>query len=187
MQDRRGWICLQSQTLPNWPRPSSLILVKSFDSICCRLLGISRAASWTSCHLPDPVHSPVAIPLPTISLDQAPFTYSPMPLQIVLLFLHPPTTASTHALAPCFSRPCRCLLVTACMHSLLIHLFAIELCHSDAPPPPTSLMGAASHAACPHGCTISTISQSARHPQHDFVSSDYGNNGSLTRLHCCTI
>lgn len=78
MNNMKGWICLQSQTLPNWPRPSALILVRSFDSICCRLLGISRAASWTSCHLPEPVHSPVAIPLPTISLDQASFTSSPI-------------------------------------------------------------------------------------------------------------
>ena len=61
---------LHSQTLPNWPLPSSLILVRSLDSICCSEGGISMAASWTSCHLPEPVHSPVAIPLPTINLQQ---------------------------------------------------------------------------------------------------------------------
>lgn len=96
---------LQSQTLPNWPRPSSLILVRSLDSICCKLLGISMAASWTSCHLPDPVHSPVAIPLPTINLYQTVSSLVAVAF-CLLLYLwfclrscHAPLTRSTPSIA----------------------------------------------------------------------------------------
>ncbi|KAA6417794.1 MAG: hypothetical protein FRX49_12217 [Trebouxia sp. A1-2] len=52
------------------PRMFPLTKVAAFFLDSPREGGISMAASWTSCHLPEPVHSPVAMPLPTISLHQ---------------------------------------------------------------------------------------------------------------------